>query len=149
MKNELNMKKLYEEKLGDKIGEYKFPPPSYMLMHTEITEYDKENMVLETKMPVKEIFLNAFGTMQGGLIVAAMDNAIGALGMLIAPLNVTRNIESKLIKAISMETEVIYTTAKLMEYKKRRLTFDVEVKDKNGTVYAKATIINWILEENK
>jgi len=142
-----DIRKIFEEKLGDKIAEYKFPAPSYTLMETEIIAYDEEKELLTTKMPVLENFLNPFGTMQGGMIVAAMDNAIGSLSMLVAPFNMTRNIESKLIKAITQDLEYIYITARLLERKKRRLIFDVVVQDKEKNIYAKASITNWIVEE--
>jgi len=57
----------------------------------------------------------------------------------------TRNIESKLLKPITIDSELIYVEASLSEKKKRRLTFDVIVKDKDENIYAKATVINWIL----
>jgi len=142
-----DIKKIYEEKLGESFKKYKMPAPSFSIMQAEIIEYDETNESLTIKMPVLETFLNPFGTMQGGMIVAAMDNAIGSLSMLVAPLNMTRNIESKLIKVITMEIKVIYITAKLVEKKKRRLIFDVVVKDSEDEVYAKAKITNWIIEE--
>jgi len=141
------IRKIFEDKLGDKLLRYRFPAPSYTLMETEIIAYDEEKELLITKMPVLENFLNPFGTMQGGMIIAAMDNAIGSLSMLVANFNMTRNIESKLIKAIPKDLEFIYITAKLSERKKRRLIFDVIVKDKEDNIYAKATITNWIVEE--
>jgi acyl-coenzyme A thioesterase PaaI-like protein len=141
----LDIKKIYEEKLGASFHEYKMPAPSFSIMQAEIIEYDESKASLTIQMPVLEIFLNPFGTMQGGMIVAAMDNAIGSLSMLVAPLNMTRNIESKLIKAITMDVESLFITAKLSEQKKRRLIFDVVVKDGNNEVYATAKITNWIL----
>jgi acyl-coenzyme A thioesterase PaaI-like protein len=85
--------------------------------------------------------------MQGGMIIAAMDNALGSLSMLVAPLNMTRSIDSKLKKAITIDLEFIYITATLKERKKRRLVFDVDVKDKDGECYATAQITNWIIDE--
>jgi len=142
-----DIKKIFEEKLGDKFQDYKMPAPSFSIMQAEIIEYDEAGRSLTIKMPVLETFLNPFGTMQGGMIVAAMDNAIGSLSMLIAPLNMTRNIESKLLKAITMDVELIYITATLAEQKKRRLIFDVTVKDAKGTLYATAKITNWIVAD--
>ena len=55
--------------------------------------------------------------MQGGMTMAAIDNAVGPLSMLVAPLNVTRNVESKPLKPISMELEYIFVKATLTERK--------------------------------
>jgi len=140
-----DIKKIYEEKLGDSFKEYRMPAPSFSIMQAEIIAYDEAAASLTIKMPVLETFLNPFGTMQGGMIVAAMDNAIGSLSMLVAPLNMTRNIDSKLIKAITMDVKTLYITATLFEQKKRRLIFDVVVKDAAGEIYATAKITNWIV----
>jgi uncharacterized protein (TIGR00369 family) len=142
-----DIKKIYEEKLGDSFKEYRMPAPSFSIMQAEIIAYDEADASLTIKMPVLETFLNPFGTMQGGMIVAAMDNAIGSLSMLVAPLNMTRNIDSKLIKAIPMDVETLYITATLFEQKKRRLIFEVVVKDEAGEIYATAKITNWMVAD--
>jgi len=143
----LDVEKLFEETLGERMKEYDLPAPSYSVMETKIIEFDKEKDLLTIKMPIRKTWLNPYDTMQGGMIIGAMDNAVGPLSMLIAPLNMTRSIDSKLKKAITMDLEFIYITAKLLEWKKRRLTFDVVVKDRDGEIYASATMINWIIEE--
>jgi len=142
-----NIRKIFEEALGERIKEYDLPAPSYSVMETEIITYDKKHNSLTVKIPVLKTWLNPYNTMQGGMIIAAMDNAVGPLSMLVAPLNMTRNIDSKLKKAITNDLEYIYITAVLKEHKKRRLIFDVVVKDIDGTVYAVAEITNWILKK--
>jgi len=84
--------------------------------------------------------------MQGGFIVGAIDNAVGPLSLLVAPKNMTRNIESKLIKPITVDLEYIYVTAFLFEAKKKRLIFEVIVQDKDENTYAKAKVTNWIID---
>lgn len=146
MKNKsIDVLELFSQTLGEKIDDYYLPPPSFELMQCEIIEFDSDEKYIVVKMPILEDWLNPYRTMQGGLIVAAIDNAVGPLSMLLAPKNMTRNIDSKLLKPILMASEYIYVTATLSEKKKRRLTFNVTVKDKDETIYAKATVINWIL----
>ena len=146
MNNEsIDVLELFSEALGEKVNEFNLPPPSFEVMKCEIMEFHAEKKFIIVKMPILENWLNPYGTMQGGLIVAAIDNAVGPLSLLIAPKNMTRNIESKLLKPIIMESEFIYVRATLSEEKKRRLTFDVLVKDKDENIYAKATVTNWIL----
>ncbi len=131
--------------LGDKVGDYLLPAPSYEMMQCEALEYDPQKKSLVVKVAILKEFLNPYGTFQGGLILGAIDNATGPLSMMIAPPNVTRNIESKLLKPITMDLEHIYVTATLFEEKKRRLIFDAVLKDKDETIYAKARLTNWIL----
>ena len=149
MKNreQIDVITLFKELLGEKITEFKLPPPSFELMRCEIIEYDKEQNSLTIRVPVLEDWQNPFGTMQGGLIVGAIDNAVGPLSMLVAGANMTRSIETKYLKAITMDVGMVYVTAKLLEQKKRRLTFDVSVEDDEGEVYTQAKVVNFVLED--
>jgi acyl-coenzyme A thioesterase PaaI-like protein len=145
MTKSLDIKELFSEVLGDEFHEYELPPPSFTIMQCEIIAFDQEEATLTTKIPVLKSWLNPYSTMQGGIIIAAVDNALGPLSLLIAPKNMTRNIESKLIKAITMDVEYIYVTASLYEAKKRRLIFDVTVHDIEENLYATARVTNFIL----
>ena len=147
MKNKkpIDVLTLFQEVLGDRIDEFKLPPPSFELMRCKIIEYNAEEQSLTIRVPVLEDWQNPFGTMQGGLIVGAIDNAVGPLSMLVAGANMTRSIETKYLKSITMKVDMVYVTAKLVEQKKRRLTFEVLVEDMLGEVYTKATVINFVL----
>ncbi len=141
----IDLIKLYTEVLGEKVKDYNLPPPSFEIMQCEIVKYNKDEKFITIKIPTLESWLNPFGTMQGGIIMGAVDNAVGPLSLLVAPMSMTRNIESKLIKPITMEVEFIYVTATLFEQKKKRLIFDVVIKDIDETIYTKAKVTNWII----
>jgi len=145
MKQILNIKKLFNNILGDKMQEYTLPPPSFEIMQCQVIEFNEDEKSMVVKMPVLEAFTNPYGTMQGGMIMGAIDNTLGPLSMLVAPKNVTRTMESKLLKPITMDVEFIYVKAQLSEQKKRRLTFDIVVKDRSENIYARAKVVNWIL----
>jgi len=145
MTKSLDIKELFSEVLGDALCEYELPPPSFTVMQCEIIAFDKEKAILTTRIPILNSWLNPYSTMQGGMIIAAIDNALGPLSLLIAPKNMTRSIESKLIRAITMDIEYIYVTASLFEAKKRRFIFDVVVKDKDKNLYATARVTNFVL----
>jgi len=144
-KKPINIINLFTKVLGEKITEFTLPPPSFEIMQCEIIDFNEEEKSLITKVPVLEQWQNPYGTMQGGMIDAAIDNGVGPLSMLVASANMTRTIETKLIKAITMEVEFIYVKSKLVEQKKRRLTFEVEVVDEGGVVYARSRVVNFIL----
>ncbi len=141
----IDVVELFSEILGDKMDEYDLPPPSFEIMQCEIVSFDSEEKSMVVKMPVLKSFFNPYGTMQGGMIMGAIDNSLGPLSMLVAPQNVTRTMESKLLKPITLEIEYIYVKAVLREHKKRRLIFDVQVRDIDENIYAKATVTNWIV----
>jgi len=144
--NKIDLMELYTQVLGEKIKDYTLPPPSFEIMQCEIVKYDENEKLIVVKIPTLESWLNPFGTMQGGIIMGAVDNAVGPLSLLVAPMNITRNIDSKLIKPITMDLEFIYVTASLVEQKKKRLIFDAVIRDKDEVLYAKAKVTNWIVE---
>ncbi len=141
----IDLIELYTEVLGEKIKDYNLPPPSFEIMQCEIVKYNEDKKLIIIKIPTLESWLNPFGTMQGGIIMGAVDNAVGPLSLLVAPMSMTRNIESKLIKPITMDVEFIYVTATLFEQKKKRLIFDVIIKDIDEIIYTKAKVTNWII----
>ena len=142
----LDIVTLFAPVLGEKLKEFNLPPPSFTVMQAEIIAFDEEKKTLLVKLPVLEVWLNPYGTMQGGFINAAIDNAVGPLSMLVAPLNFTRTMETKYIKAISMDIGYMYVKAAFIEEKRKRLTFDVEVTDKEGVVYNRAKVVNWMVD---
>jgi len=144
-KKPINIINLFSNVLGDKITDFTLPPPIFVIMQCEVIDFNEEEQSLITKVPVLEQWQNPYGTMQGGMIDAAIDNAVGPLSMLVASPNMTRTVETKLIKAITMEVEFLYVKAKLVKQKKRRLTFEAEVVDEGGVVYASSRMVNFIL----
>jgi len=145
MNSKIDIEKLFSKILGDKMQEYTLPPPSFEIMQCQVIEFNEDEKSMVVKMPVLEAFTNPYGTMQGGMIMGAIDNTLGPLSMLVAPKNVTRTMESKLLKPITMDVKFIYVKAQLSEQKKRRLTFDIVVKDRSENIYARAKVVNWIL----
>jgi len=141
----LDIMTLFSRVLGEKVKKFDLPPPSFTVMQAEIIAFDEEKKTLVVKLPVLKAWLNPYGTMQGGFINAAIDNAVGPLSMLVAAVNFTRTMETKYIKAISMDVGDIYVKATLIEEKRKRLTFEVKVIDKEGTVYSRAKVVNWVV----
>ncbi len=144
-KKAIDVIELFRNVVGDKIHNFTLPPPIFEIMQCEIIEYNAEEKSLMIRLPVLDKWQNPFGTMQGGMIDSAIDNAVGPLGLLVAPMNMTRTIETKILKAITMDVQIIYVKAKLVEAKKRRLTFEAEVVDDESLVYATSRIVNFIV----
>ena len=144
-KKAIDVVELFSNVLGDKINDFTLPPPIFEIMQCEVIEYKEEEKSLIVRLPVLEQWQNPFGTMQGGMIDAAIDNAVGPLSLLVAPMNMTRSIETKILKAITMDVETIYVKAKLVEEKKRRLIFEAEVVDDEGLVYATSKLVNFMV----
>jgi len=150
MKNKtpINLLEIFSKVLGDEIKNFTLPPPSFEVMECEAIDFNEEEKTFIMKLPVLEKWQNPYGTMQGGMIDAAIDNAAGPLSMLICPPSMTRTIETKLMKAITMDIGYIYVCATLTEEKRRRLTFDVKVMDENEEVYATSKVVNFLIDKN-
>lgn len=123
-----------------------FPPPVFDAMEGEILEYKQPNESITVRFPVLHEQLNPYGTLQGGIIAAAIDNTIGPLSMLVSPPNFTRYMNVKYGKAISPELGFIYVTAKFTGKKKRQLFFEAVVEDSDGNKLASAKAIHWVID---
>ena len=121
------------------------PPPVFTSMEAEFLVIDSEKAAIEVKFPVPYSSLNPFGTMQGGVIAAAVDNAIGPLSMIVGPVSFTRDMELKYRKPVKGEFEYIIVRANLTEKKDRRLYFSAEVMDPDGNILVRAKAMNWIV----
>ncbi len=139
-----NVKRIFEEKMVDMKDEVMVPPPVFKAMQGEFLHFDEKNAILENRFPVLEEQLNPYGTMQGGIIAAAVDNTIGPLSMLVAPPSFTRTMELKYRRTILPEIEFVYVLGKLVEIKGRQLFFTASVHDNKGLEFAFAKSMHWI-----
>lgn len=132
-------------RLGDRVDEFLIPPPVFKTMQGEFLDFNDQDGILKTRFPVLEKFLNPYGTMQGGMIAAAVDNTFGPLGMLVAPPNVTRRFEIKYSRPITPDLEFITVLARLMKRTDRWVDLIAEVRDPSGHLLAKAKARHWIV----
>ncbi len=132
-------------KVDDQAGKFLVPPPVFTTMHGEFLALDLDAGTIKVSFPVLEEYLNPYGTMQGGMIAAAVDNTIGPLSFLVAPVNVTRNLELKYSQPATLQTGCIYVSAELFERQGRQLFFKAKVMDSDGLILARAKATHWII----
>lgn len=116
-------------------------------MQGQFLEIDLDNGTLTVQFPVLESYLNPYGTMQGGMIAAAVDNTLGPLSVLVAPPNVTRRLEMAYSRPVTPDLGQIVITSKLLERKDRWLFFRADVYDNGGRRLARAKAVHWIIDE--
>ncbi len=143
------MMDILKDRLGDRMAEYAFPPPVFAAMEGEIVTFDLEAGLLSARFPVLESHLNPYGTMQGGMIAAAVDNTLGPLSVLIAPPNVTRRLEVTYSLPPTVDMGYIVVNARLLDRQDRLLFFRADVRDQEGLRLARAKAVHWILDEEK
>ena len=138
---------IIEERLGDRAGAYRIPPPVFIAMQGELLAFSPEDGVLRARFPVLEKHLNPYGAMQGGMVAAAIDNTLGPLSMLVAPPNVTRRLELKYSRPVTPDLEHIMVEGRLLECKGQQVKFSAEVRDQEGVLLARARAVHWIIDE--
>jgi acyl-coenzyme A thioesterase PaaI-like protein len=145
--SEKSLQDIIHKRLGRRIDDFLIPPPVFETMQVQFISFDNEAGSLVIQVPVLEKYLNPYGAMQGGMVAAAIDNALGPLSMLIAPPNVTRRIEIKYSRPITINLEYIIVQANLQKRDGSRLSFSAEARDPMGVLLARAKAIHWIIAE--
>lgn len=125
------------------------PPPVFKAMQGEFIGFDQEKNILRARFPVLTEQLNPYGSMQGGIIAAAIDNTLGPLSMLVAPPNFTRRLEIKYRQSVTFELGHITVEGKFIEQKKRQLFFRASVMNDDGNELANAKATHWIVDQDQ
>ena len=132
---------------GESLDACLVPSPAFLAMNGEIHAFDEEDGVLATRFPVLAKYLNAYGSMQGGMVAAAVDNTLHPLSMLVAPPSVTRRLQMKYSRPVTPDLEYITVKGRLLERRGRWLTFSAEVRDQEGALMARARAVHWIVDD--
>ena len=121
-------------------------PPIFYEMQGRIIEFDLEPGRLVARFPVLPWYQNPYGIMQGGMIAAAIDNALGPLSQLLAPQNITRTLEIKYKKPILPDHEFITVEAKLVKREGDFLFLIARVRNSLGELAATAKAKHYIVK---
>ena len=138
---------LLAEKLGDRIHDYLIPPPVFTTLQGEFLDVNIAAGEISTRFPVLESYLNPYGTLQGGMIAAAVDNTIGPLSVAVGPPNVTRSLEMKFSQPVKPEMGYLEVQARLVKTEPPRMYFEAVVLSPEGVRLAKGKAVHWILPE--
>jgi uncharacterized protein (TIGR00369 family) len=143
------------EEINERLGELKrnerlkVPPPIFTDMAGEFVSVDLEAKTLTVRFPVMERYQNPMGYMQGGMIAAAVDNAIGPLSFLVANANVTKTMEMNYLRPIPASVTEITVRAAFQSQNGRELVFVADVLRGDGSVLATARSVNILLKGNR
>jgi acyl-coenzyme A thioesterase PaaI-like protein len=134
------------QKLGDRHDAFVLPPPVFVAMQGEFLDLDLEDGVLVARFPVLDTYLNPYGTMQGGVIAAAVDNTLGPLSMLVAPPNVTRRLRMTYSQPVTVDLGFVIVRARLVDRRDRWLFFRADVRSQKGAGLARSKARHWIID---
>ncbi len=129
---------IIEKKLKGYEDKILFPPPVFDTLKGEVISIDIESETITNRFPVLHEHLNPYGTMQGGIIAALVDNTIGPLSLIVATPNFTRTMEMTYSKPITPDMEYVYVTARFTGQERRSLYFEADVKTEQGQRLATA-----------
>jgi uncharacterized protein (TIGR00369 family) len=98
----------------------RLPPPCLLDMQAEPVEF-VANERLVMRFPVLARYQNPFGYMQGGFILAALDNTIGPFSFLIAPPSVTGQITINYVRPVTPDQTHLTCIATVLERTRKTL----------------------------
>lgn len=130
------------------ISGMELPPKIFNEMGGEFVEYI-EGQSLTAKFPIKEIYSNPYGFMQGGMVVAAMDNTLAPLSYLLSPASITNNIDTTFVRPVKMAFEFIFVTAILIGKTPMQIHLRAEVKNPKGRLLAFSTSSSSVIRKRK
>jgi uncharacterized protein (TIGR00369 family) len=138
----------FMQRMGEMMasGQLKLPPPIFLAMEGEFVAMDLEAKTLTVRFPVQERYQNPMGYMQGGMIAAAIDNAIGPLSFMVAAPNVTKTMEVTYLRPIPASVSEITVTAAFESQQDRELIFVADVLRGDGTKLAHGRSVNVLLK---
>ena len=129
--------------------EVDLPPKCFVDMEGEFVLFDEESKRLTARFPVLERYQNPLLTMQGGLIVAAIDNTVGPLSWLIAPPSVTTQMNTSYIRPVARDDAYIHIEATVDEVTRRQVFLSARVTNPIGKLVAVCYVTCAIIQAGK
>ena len=112
------------------------PPRIFEDMEGELVDY-VDGVSLTVRFPVKERYQNPYGFVQGGIVVAAVDNTIGPLSFLLAAPSVTSQLNATFIRPIGPDQTYITVKATVVEKTKKNIHLQADVINGSGKLCVK------------
>jgi uncharacterized protein (TIGR00369 family) len=115
------------------------PPRCFEEMDAEMQSYDPTTQTLHVRIPVAARYENPMGTMQGGFLCAALDNAFGPLSYLVAPPSVTTQMNVTFLRPVTRQHEYVLVEARAEERAGKQLQLSGTVRTPDGNTAATCT----------
>jgi uncharacterized protein (TIGR00369 family) len=126
-------------------GQLELPPKIFIDMQAEVVGYEPKQS-LTVRFPVLERYQNPLRMMQGGMIVAAIDNTVGPLSYLVAPPSVTTQLNTSFVRPVTPQDAYITVEARVLEVTRRQLLFSAHVSNAQNKTVAIAQITAQVVE---
>ena len=113
------------------------PPKIFIDMEGEFIQF-VENIKLIARFPNMERYMNPFGFMQGGILVAAMDNTISPFSYASGPPSITKEITTEFKRPVKRVEKYIDVMATVVEKTSSCILLQAEVLNEKGKLVAKS-----------
>ena len=136
--DEMEIGQIMQEGAGQLHPDMELPPPVFKEMEGKFEEYlPGEHLVVS--FPVKPNYDNPMKRMQGGFIVAAMDNTMGPLSFLVTGgAAVTLSLNVDFVRG-SKAGDTLTCKASVLSRSRTNLVMDVIASDKRGKMVARCS----------
>lgn len=112
------------------------PPRIFTHLGGHFTAFDEDAASLSARFPVKAEYRNPLGFMQGGMIVAAIDNTMGPLCFLAGFLGVSTQINTAYIRPVTPTESWLDVTARIVERTKTQAHVHATATNEAGKTVA-------------
>lgn len=113
-----------------------FPPECLKHMDMEFLRWDSENKSLVARTPLKEAFQNPRKFMQGGFVVAALDNVLGPLSYLSDTPSVTTQLNTTFVRPVDPHFDYIEIKAVIIDQTTSKIFSSAEARSPAGKLLA-------------
>ncbi len=141
--NDLLMQAMHQQ-IPDGV-ELELPPKSFVDMEAEIVAFEP-GQSLTVRFPVLERYQNPMKMMQGGFIVAAIDNTIGPLVYLVAPPSVTTQLNTSFTRPVTPDSQFIVVEARVTAQTRRQLFLSAHVTNQAEKLVAIGQAVHTVID---
>lgn len=134
---------LMAEKYSDDLN---FPPQCMLHMGTEFTEWDREHKTLTARFPLKAEFQNPRQFMQGGFVVAALDNVLGPLSYLSDAPSVTTQLNTTFVRPAAPTFDYVEIKAFIVDQTASKVFSMAEARSPAGKLLSTVQATSHIIE---
>jgi acyl-coenzyme A thioesterase PaaI-like protein len=114
--------------------ELTFPPNCFFHMELRFTEWNPQARTLSARFPMKSEFYNPRNFIQGGFLVAALDNVLGPLSYLSGFPSVTTQLNTTFIRPAASDLQYFEVHAEILDITKTKVYSKAEALGPSGRI---------------
>ncbi len=125
-----------------------FPPNCFHHMSTQFVEWHRGARTLIAHIPCKPEFYNPRHYMQGGFVVAALDNVLGPLSYLSGVPSVTVQLNTTFVRPVAASLDYIVITAAIVDKTSSKIFSTAEARAPSGKLLTTVQATSHIIDNN-